>query len=312
MSKIVTQEEIYNRCLEKGFKLLESYKRSKDLHKFLCIKHNEEHYSRPNQILSKNCGLLCCAILKGHRPIKYNIIDINDKLKIFNVVFSDKKYLGRIYYHKFKCLKHNFIFKQNIANLTQKKTLPPCCKKEYLLNKYNRHVKNWLDKGIQVLEPFNGRIDKKYKMKCLKHNFVSKRALCDSIIKSKLNCCRLESLKNYKHLSGKSHPHFNPNLTEKERNGTRTVFGLAKWKNEIKLKYNRTCQICGKENLGYKNCISHHLNSYSTNKNLATDINNGTCLCLDCHKQFHKEYGYGNNTKLQFDKFKRDYNHGKI
>ena len=46
MSKIVTHEEIHNRCLKKGFKLLEQYKRSRDLHKFLCKKHNL--YNRKN------------------------------------------------------------------------------------------------------------------------------------------------------------------------------------------------------------------------------------------------------------------------
>ena len=59
MSKIVTHEEIHNRCLKKGFKLLEQYKRSRDLHKFLCKKHNEIYLSRPNNIL-RNKGMFCC------------------------------------------------------------------------------------------------------------------------------------------------------------------------------------------------------------------------------------------------------------
>ena len=32
-------------------------------------------------------------------------------------------------------------------------------------------------------------------------------------------------------------------------------------------------------------------------------LNNGICLCKKCHKEFHGKYGWGKNTKEQFDDF---------
>ena len=32
-------------------------------------------------------------------------------------------------------------------------------------------------------------------------------------------------------------------------------------------------------------------------------MTNGVTLCEDCHKEFHKIYGYGNNTEKQYEEF---------
>ncbi len=39
------------------------------------------------------------------------------------------------------------------------------------------------------------------------------------------------------------------------------------------------------------------------NKELRTTLTNGITLCETCHKNFHHQYGYGNNTKKQFEKW---------
>ena len=38
------------------------------------------------------------------------------------------------------------------------------------------------------------------------------------------------------------------------------------------------------------------------------DITNGVCLCEVCHKEFHKLYGKGDNTKEQYIEFKEEKN----
>ncbi len=51
------------------------------------------------------------------------------------------------------------------------------------------------------------------------------------------------------------------------------------------------------------NLVAHHIESYNSNKDLRTTLENGITLCVDCHDKFHHIYGRGNNTREQFDEF---------
>lgn len=101
---------------------------------------------------------------------------------------------------------------------------------------------------------------------------------------------------------GENNSNYNPSLTDKDRNSGRFVFGYKEWKYEVKEKDNFTCQVCGDNKGG--NLVSHHLDSYHNNPGLRIAPDNGVCLCEKCHKAFHHKYGYGNNTRKQFEKFR--------
>jgi len=62
------------------------------------------------------------------------------------------------------------------------------------------------------------------------------------------------------------------------------------------------CMICGKTGRKAK-LNAHHLNSFNKYPEQSLDIDNGITLCQYHHRKFHNKYGYGNNTKEQFDKF---------
>lgn len=72
--------------------------------------------------------------------------------------------------------------------------------------------------------------------------------------------------------------------------------------NGVKKRDNYTCQCC--DNRGGK-LVSHHLESYNSNVEGRYNIDNGITLCEECHKKFHKQYGYGNNTTEQYKKFEQ-------
>ncbi|EID0695626.1 TPA: HNH endonuclease [Vibrio parahaemolyticus] len=104
--------------------------------------------------------------------------------------------------------------------------------------------------------------------------------------------------------SGKSHPRYNNELTDEDRIVRRKHNKNYQWRIKVYERDGYTCQICKDSKGG--NLVAHHLYSYSDNKALRFEVNNGITLCKDCHKEFHDSYGYGKNTKSQFERFKSD------
>lgn len=89
-----------------------------------------------------------------------------------------------------------------------------------------------------------------------------------------------------------SEAHKNPNITDEERrlreDRHRCTTLCKQWSKDVKENANYTCDCCGMR--GGK-LHSHHLNDYHSHKELATNINNGVCLCEQCHKEFHSYMG---------------------
>lgn len=108
-------------------------------------------------------------------------------------------------------------------------------------------------------------------------------------------CLKVESDKNR---SGNRNPNWNELLTDEDRSTNRNIEGYDDWSLQVKKNHKFTCFVCGDNKGG--NLVSHHLESYSSSKDKRTQIENGVCLCGNCHIKFHKIYGYKNNTKEQF------------
>jgi len=90
--------------------------------------------------------------------------------------------------------------------------------------------------------------------------------------------------------------------TTDRRNNNR----FHRWSLEIKIRDNFTCYICEQRKDGQLE--SHHLYPWASYKELRYDLDNGVCMCKDCHKKFHKDYGRKNNTPEQIEQFKINYN----
>ena len=60
------------------------------------------------------------------------------------------------------------------------------------------------------------------------------------------------------------------------------------------------CLCCGNDN--EKELQVHHIRSFKDNLELATSVKNGATLCKDCHKKYHKKYGWNGKQKT-FSKF---------
>jgi hypothetical protein len=69
------------------------------------------------------------------------------------------------------------------------------------------------------------------------------------------------------------------------------------WSSSVKLNRGCACVICGRT----IKLTAHHIASWDIHPDLRFDVSNGACVCWPCHERFHSEFGYGRNTREQWD-----------
>ena len=115
------------------------------------------------------------------------------------------------------------------------------------------------------------------------------------------NCCRKCYFPNF--ASGENSCNWNPNISDDKRQErkvkNRHIPNYNDFVKNVLFLSNYKCMICGSKN----ELVVHHLDGYSWCEEKRTDISNGVCLCDRCHKTFHSQYGYDNNTKQQFEEW---------
>lgn len=97
-----------------------------------------------------------------------------------------------------------------------------------------------------------------------------------------------------------NNPRWNPNKTNEERIIKRDYMEYSLFVKEVLKRDQYTCQITGQIGHGL---VVHHLNGYSWDIDNRLNTDNGITLSKDIHIEFHKKYGYKNNTKEQFIDF---------
>lgn len=112
--------------------------------------------------------------------------------------------------------------------------------------------------------------------------------------------CRYCGTRRY---AGPNHYNWNPKLTNETRVLRRDTQENKDWSISVKFKDKFTCVMCGDRRGG--NLVSHHLDGYDWCIERRLDPENGVTLCTDCHKDFHLTYGYGGNTREQFEEWCR-------
>lgn len=104
-------------------------------------------------------------------------------------------------------------------------------------------------------------------------------------------------------MKGENHPAYNPLLTEEDRRRKRYIAGGDSTRKLREIVFKRdsyTCVLCNKVG-GDMN--AHHLNGWDIFKEQRFDLDNLVTLCTSCHSDFHKSYGYGGNTREQFEEY---------
>lgn len=98
---------------------------------------------------------------------------------------------------------------------------------------------------------------------------------------------------------GESHHNWKGGIT-KESVKIRQGIETRLWREAVFARDNWTCQKTGIK--GGDICC-HHINNFAEYPELRCAIDNGITLSVKSHAQFHKKYGFKNNTKEQIEEF---------
>lgn len=220
-------------------------------------------------------------------------------------------------------------FSKDLAHFTNGQNRCPDCGKQKAIKS---KIKFTPDQARDYLESYGYTMIGEYsgmnkKVKCICQNGHD----CDIVLSyfpdhgSSCNICARNNL------SGENHPNYKGGVSLLEDSIRQSLDG---WKKDIRNVYNHKCPITGQYGI---NTTVHHLTSLNmifndVVKELGININNkrestnnlqddseckmlvneivkrhtmltGILISKDIHIQFHKEYGYGNNTPQQFNDF---------
>ena len=101
---------------------------------------------------------------------------------------------------------------------------------------------------------------------------------------------------------GENHPRYKGSVGRYLKNPTYEDYD---WKNAVRKRCNYTCVITREKftKTSETKYVCHHLNSFNSYEHLRYLPENGVFLKREIHWQFHKLYGFGNNTEDQFADF---------
>lgn len=80
----------------------------------------------------------------------------------------------------------------------------------------------------------------------------------------------------------------------------RHSWGIQQWRKACLIRDNFTDQKTG---ISGGKLVVHHINNFKEFPELRTSIDNGITLSEESHREFHKIYGYSNNTRDQLEEY---------
>ena len=72
------------------------------------------------------------------------------------------------------------------------------------------------------------------------------------------------------------------------------------WRIKVWARDKTKCKVCG---IRKDPMVAHHLDGFNIFPEKRFDVDNGVTLCDRHHIAFHTNYGFGNNTKSQFEEY---------
>ncbi len=179
-------------------------------------------------------------------------------------------------------------------------------------------VKRYLNGESSIKIAKSENCDKSSVLEELKRKEIKRRTIYDALVGRKLS--KSTKYKMAQRMMGDKNPMYgkrgkeapmygkrgkdNPNWKggyDSENKRIRKQIEFRLWREAVFARDNWTCRRCNRRKR--INLNPHHLQNFAQYPELRFAIDNGITLCEECHKKFHKKYGYKNNTKFQWLEF---------
>lgn len=124
--------------------------------------------------------------------------------------------------------------------------------------------------------------------------------------KRKSACCSRKCAGELQSLNvvQENHPRWDKDKSNDERIINRKYLDYINWRRQVYERDGYSCLCCKDKSGG--NLNAHHLDGFNWCVEKRTDVGNGVTLCNKCHTDFHRVYGYGDNTHEQYDEWIRN------
>ena len=273
-------------------------KQSNKLVKFKCDNCGKEGL-RKYCALNRSKHQTCCNKCRTDLNRKLHIKNIEERLNINSL----KEYMYKLYIEEQKSIKeiNDIIFNKKTDN----------CRitRDYLIY-FNIPLRHGSEAVKAQYIGEKGKVRKELARWNSIRNINSKKSR-DKLIKF-MQTKEYRDKQRMIHLGDKNGM-YNPNLTDEEREimyKDKRGDEYDYWRRKVYERDLFTCQVTGEKSKG--NIVAHHLDGYNWCIEKRFDIDNGITLKEDIHRLFHKIYGYGGNTREQFEEFRQRYLNGEF
>jgi hypothetical protein len=303
-----TIEDVKEVFESKGYELLEtSYKNNKHLMRYTCKNHPDKEQRIRFNDLTTGHGCKHCGQERTNDNLRHmarNQVKPFDEIKAefnrrgYQVIASSYKGSGK--YVQYKCPSHpDKILKIKYNDLKKGNGCRLCSIDAQRIG-IKKAREEFVERGYTLLDNKYINAGTPMQYTCPKHSDKdTKISLTD--LKAGHGCryCAIERSR------GNLSVHYNHDLPDEYRSRDRRYDAeIYAWRKEVYQHDGYTCVKCGDSRGG--NLNAHHKDGFNWCKERRYDVSNGATLCEDCHRNFHRKYGYGDNTEQQFNEWLKE------